>query len=442
MNPEDRRVIQGSSPWIVNTAGNTVFVFMPGVSTNCTIVGGSVHIEATLEIRGESINATVTNWDGIRGESINAHVSDFTAIRGESINSTITNWEGIRGESINVTMVGGSIHIEATAEIVGASVNAHVSDFTAMRGESINVTIPDWSGIRGESINVTVAGGSIHVEATAEVTGASLNATVTNWNGIRGESINANVSDFSAMRGESINVTVAGGSIHVEATAEVMGASLNATVTNWNGIRGESVNATITNWEGASGDARTVHQGTSPWLTQISDAITTAKVDAIGQALVSMPFEHHKVHDERMYRASYLATDVADDGVEELLIETGGDAVHTIFSIESEGIGWINLYEGPTIASLGSTIASINMNRDGGASSLSSVHIGVTITNTGTTLSSNFIKGGEKNFKVGGGARDGNEWVLKADENYLMRFTNRSGSSADVALSTEYYEVD
>ena len=59
----------------------------------------------------------------------------------------------------------------------------------------------------------------------------------------------------------------------------------------------------------------------------------------------------------------------------------------------------------------------------------------------GTELFHGYAPGGTKKEAIGSVRRTAQEWIFKKSEDYLVRFTNRSGAAIDVSIEVEYYEV-
>lgn len=166
--------------------------------------------------------------------------------------------------------------------------------------------------------------------------------------------------------------------------------------------------------------------------------------DEITDSLVTIDIVHHETHEGEMFIASYKNADgapVADNGTMDLQIYTGAKYCHTVFSATFGGDFEVAFYENPTTSG-GTSVAANNMNRNKGIVATAAVVHTPSVSNVGTLLFNIFEPGGQKVQAVGGATRSNSEWILLPERKYLLRATNRAGSTKDGSVVIQWYEED
>lgn len=167
-----------------------------------------------------------------------------------------------------------------------------------------------------------------------------------------------------------------------------------------------------------------------------------AAVDATG-GLVTIDEIHRKIHQGILFSSSHYASAVANDATVLLLITTAADTyAHMRFGIAVSGNCEIELLENPTTTDPGTGLSEVNRDRTSATTADVTVAHTPTVSVDGTTVFHGFIPGGHaRAVPIGGQHRSFEEWVLIADEEYVLRVTNRSGGAAVIAVSLDWYEV-
>ncbi len=165
--------------------------------------------------------------------------------------------------------------------------------------------------------------------------------------------------------------------------------------------------------------------------------------DATGAAIV-IDTIHHEVHEGEMWHGERTVTGVSDAASLNYVLHTGGAVdAHVVFEILASGLVTVSLFESPTVASLGTAMSTYNMNRLMTTTANSQLYHTSVVTSTGSValVNSRILPGGNSaTTRVGGGVRQGTEWILAPGTNYLLRITNLSGSSASINTVVEWYE--
>ena len=175
---------------------------------------------------------------------------------------------------------------------------------------------------------------------------------------------------------------------------------------------------------------------------QITDNVTGVDVDHKVKAFKSIETEHSEIHEGETYICSHYYSLVADDASADLRIIVGSNKeLHTTITVAVGGDGEIFLYEGTTYNVAGTDIAIYNRDRTSSNTSDATCRYTPTVNVLGTELFHGHAPGGTKKEAIGSVRRTAQEWIFKKSEDYLVRFTNRSGGAVDASIEVEYYEV-
>jgi len=161
-------------------------------------------------------------------------------------------------------------------------------------------------------------------------------------------------------------------------------------------------------------------------------------------APVTVTNEHHEIHCGDSYIAS-RTVDVSGSGTDVILIIVPDESpaypsqsqkiFHMLLEGISESEGQWDLYEGPTVSANGTALNVLNRNRNSTNDDALSIYHTPTTSADGTLLESFHIGSGRG---VGGGGRS-DEWVLKNNTKYLVRFTNATAVANYITWRLNYY---
>lgn len=166
--------------------------------------------------------------------------------------------------------------------------------------------------------------------------------------------------------------------------------------------------------------------------------------DPVTGAPVTIDSVHHEVHEGEMFHAGYTVASVANGASVDLLFTVGAKEAHATFEVFAGGQVSVHLYEAPTVAN-GTAITIYNMKRSSANEALSTVKHTPTVTATGSValVSGRILPGGTSpQTRVGGGIRQGVEWILAPGTAYLLRVANGSGATIAVNVGLEWYEEE
>ena len=148
--------------------------------------------------------------------------------------------------------------------------------------------------------------------------------------------------------------------------------------------------------------------------------------DSLTGASTIVSYEHHEIHGGSHYVTTDYDTDVDILGPKYWHIITADSTkqVHLIVNFYADGAGVWELYENPTTTGNGTGLAEINSNRTSASTATAQVFYDATLGTAGTLLWKVYL--GElvnpANNTGGSGGR-GHEFVLKENEQYLIKFT-------------------
>lgn len=172
--------------------------------------------------------------------------------------------------------------------------------------------------------------------------------------------------------------------------------------------------------------------------------VSLAPFDEDTGAAITIDVVHHETHEGEMWHAESTSASVANNASVDLLFHAGGGVEpHSVFEVLAGGQVTVSLYESPVISNTGIALAYYNMNRTITETAHSQIYLTPVLTSTGSValVNARLLPGGTSpQTRVGGGIRQGTEWILAPGKYYLLRVTNTSGSATAVNMIMEWYE--
>jgi len=156
---------------------------------------------------------------------------------------------------------------------------------------------------------------------------------------------------------------------------------------------------------------------------------------------------HRHTHDGMVFHTSGKVTGMVDTDVDNFLVKANGGAPHFQRFRITAGRGDIDVqvYEDVVVSADGSALASNNTNRFSSNSAVMTLHSGPTITDDGTLIHTTWLP--PTSTGVGQtasglvGETNGEEWILHASKQYLVRLINNSGATIAYAYEMLWYEI-
>lgn len=182
---------------------------------------------------------------------------------------------------------------------------------------------------------------------------------------------------------------------------------------------------------------------TAEGVTFDAQVMALAPYDETTGAVLMIDTPHHEVHEGEMYHASHTVASLANGNNLDLLFRVGAKEAHTVFEIFAGGQVTVSLFEAPTTSANGTALTAYNMKRNSANVALSAVSHTPTVTATGSValVNGRILPGGTSpTTRVGGGIRQGIEWIFAPNTAYLLRINNSSGGAIACNAGLEWYE--
>lgn len=159
--------------------------------------------------------------------------------------------------------------------------------------------------------------------------------------------------------------------------------------------------------------------------------------DAISNAVVSIDNAIRHTLNSRAFHVSDKNV-VANTNSRTLLLTTPNTTarVYLSFKIATNVLIQYFLYENPTISNVGTDVTAYNRDRNSSAAPALTVKHTPTVSNVGTELTGGYLVSNNINSE----RIEDRLWVLKQNEEYLIRATNNSGGNANITILVDWYE--
>ena len=171
-----------------------------------------------------------------------------------------------------------------------------------------------------------------------------------------------------------------------------------------------------------------------------------AHLDSAHSDPVNIDIVHHMIHDEKFFSFVVIDVDVDIETPKYIRITTPNtDArIHFTGQVYVTAASLIELYENPTINTAGSPVTIYNNDRNSIVATTATAFEDTTTTapdNDGTRIDAGRAGGAARpNFRIGGETARRNEWILKQNEDYLIKITP-DADNTEVVISITWYEV-
>ena len=165
--------------------------------------------------------------------------------------------------------------------------------------------------------------------------------------------------------------------------------------------------------------------------------------DDRSEALVTIDFAHHEIHEGEFFSTTYKTpdgSDLADNGTISFVISTNEAFPHLLAFGACGGDTELALYENPDFDADGIDVNQLNHNRASSNVSLVDIVRDATINDNGTRLEDVFLPGGTGGNAIGESGGQRNEWILNRNTDYLVLLTNLAGNAQPGFLSLQWYE--
>ena len=163
-------------------------------------------------------------------------------------------------------------------------------------------------------------------------------------------------------------------------------------------------------------------------------------LDEATNTLKTIEYEHHEIHAGNMFHADYNKGAIDTDAVALLLVTTPDTTkwAHAIFHMIVTKGALLELFEDPTIDPVGTAVTAYNHDRNSATAATVVVTHTPTVGATGTLIDVSHAGTGGK-YAVGGSDIGRYEWILKQNEQYLLRATSHEDAN-EVIVGVDWYE--
>lgn len=172
--------------------------------------------------------------------------------------------------------------------------------------------------------------------------------------------------------------------------------------------------------------------------------VLVSEVDDLGY-LVGIDIEHHKIHEGRSFVAYIIDTTVnsGEANAKEIHILTPNTAArfHIFGVLQATNSGIVEIRENPTITVNGSAVVKGNRDRNSVIVSVLEIYEDPTVTVDGLLISGGLVGANDVGNKgIGGIDRTDAEFILKQNEQYLIRFI-ADNDNTKIVIRLNWYEI-
>ena len=173
----------------------------------------------------------------------------------------------------------------------------------------------------------------------------------------------------------------------------------------------------------------------------MTGGVYDADVDLAG-SLVNIPIEHHEVHDGKYFTVTDYDNDVDTAAPKYWRITAPNTTtrIHCTIVIYVSAAGLVQFYENPTISGAGTALTAYNNDRNSTNAATATTFKDTTTSGDGTLLEQAYLGTSNNRTKVGGDARQATEFILKQNEDYVVKFTP-AANDAQAVVAIEWYEL-
>jgi hypothetical protein len=166
-------------------------------------------------------------------------------------------------------------------------------------------------------------------------------------------------------------------------------------------------------------------------------------VDDVDNTLVGIDTVHHEIHEGNHYTVTVYDNDVDIAGPKIVRITTPNTStrIHLTTFVSADGGFLFEFYENPTLNAAGAGLTEFNNDRNSSNTATATTFEDTTTqapNNDGTLLDAGYSGGEKKRVSGESGTRD--EFILKQDEDYLVKLTVDADNTKAVIVF-KWYEV-
>ena len=148
---------------------------------------------------------------------------------------------------------------------------------------------------------------------------------------------------------------------------------------------------------------------------------------------VTMDYRAKRIRMGVLWCITQLTENVGNNVALEVTLEMPDVNTDCIWAVASGGDAHLRVFEGITFTG-GSDTCIRNAHRVIGDAGAPASKTDITVTDEGTEIFQSMVPGGSGGNAGGGQGSRGNEFILKADTEYLFRLTNKAGQAKDMSI--------
>ena len=166
------------------------------------------------------------------------------------------------------------------------------------------------------------------------------------------------------------------------------------------------------------------------------------RTDLPSKNIVTIDQEHHQVHVGKFFTVSDNDTDIDTGAPKYWRITTPNTAirVHCVITVNVIAEALMEFFENPTITGAGTGLTAFNNDRNSATAATATTFFDTTVSNDGTKILSVRVGGNNPSGRVGGTGRTEAEFILKQNEDYIIKITPDADNDKG-SIIIEWYEV-
>ena len=172
-----------------------------------------------------------------------------------------------------------------------------------------------------------------------------------------------------------------------------------------------------------------------------ASGVQVGSLDRVSRAAVMIEFPHHEIHDGDHFAFNDFSA-VASGANRDYLVITPATTrwAHLILQMATNQGGIMHLFEDATTSANGTPITAFNNNRNSGTAATVLVFHTPTVTTTGTEIATFYMTLDSGAARVGVQSRNDDEFILKQNSRYLLRFTGETIAGNNFNIRGLFYE--
>ena len=175
----------------------------------------------------------------------------------------------------------------------------------------------------------------------------------------------------------------------------------------------------------------------------LTDRIPNSLLQFLDGTLIVNARLFKKIYDGYGFSISHRFENVASGDSVEIYFENPANSGRVVFIISIEittfAQAWADVYRNNSVTSSGTTTTPVNLNFGSNIASVVSVEYGGTYS-LGDNVHNTVVPGGSRIRAIGSQSEVGEVVIIPEGKNFIVRVTNKSGSSSDISVRIIWWE--